>query len=89
MAHLVLPKGHDPSLCDTGGLCVWTWCDEDAPQLDSLIGSHLPCPSQFALICAKRECSLGQLHLSLGVDGWMEIRSSVHSQAREMANGVA
>lgn len=36
MAHLVLHKGHDPSICDTGGLCVLTWCDEDAFQLGSV-----------------------------------------------------
>lgn len=58
MAHLVLHKGHDPSICDTGGLCVLTWCHEDAFQLGSVLGSHLLHPSQFALMCTRRDCCL-------------------------------
>lgn len=65
MAQLVLHKGHDPSICDTGGLCVLTWF-----QLGSVWGSHLLHPSPFALMCTRRDCSLEQLHLSPGVEGW-------------------
>lgn len=84
MAQLVLHKGHDPSICDPGGLCVLTWF-----QLGSVLGSLLLHPSRFALMCTRRDCSLGAASSEPrgGWVGWDD--NSVYSQAREMVDRVA
>lgn len=87
MAYLVLYKGRDP-ICDTGGLCVLTWCDEDAFQLGSVLGSHL-LPPHSLLSCAPE----GTVAWSSFIEprgGWVgSDDNSVYSQAREMVDRVA